>query len=195
MGQTLTNPVSLQPSSTSGFQGLWFRAFPGATWQSRHIIVDNFGSGRLHIQPGYYQSNGAKPVVQIVGKLVLGGSVASTGAWGHKNYSGASPRLFVDGSICAESITVALENDPACWPDYAFHPDYRLIPLRELTKFIENERHLPGVPSASEMVETGLDLGEITVIQQEKIEELFLYIIDLQHQIDSLTSALVRLEK
>ena len=69
------------------------------------------------------------------------------------------------------------------WVDYVFAPEYKLKPLSEVEIYIKENGHLPNVPSEKIIVEEGLPLAEITKIQQEKIEELTLYVIDLEKKI------------
>lgn len=95
-------------------------------------------------------------------------------------------KLAVDGAIIAERIRVELSG---AWPDYVFTPEYSLMPIAELKSSIAQNGHLPGIPAASEMENEGMDLGDMQKRMMEKIEELTLYIIDLQDQIDTLESA------
>lgn len=74
------------------------------------------------------------------------------------------------------------------WPDYVFTPEHRLMSLGELESYLEEHSHLPGVPTAEEVENEGADLGEMNKVLMEKVEELTLYIIDLQKQIDELKS-------
>src|SRR5690606_30422515 len=83
--------------------------------------------------------------------------------------------LFVNGGILTEEVRVILK---AQWADYVFEEDYNLPKLEEVETFIKENKHLPNVPSAKEVTENGIELGEIATIQQEKIEELTLYIIE-----------------
>ncbi|MCL6294413.1 hypothetical protein [Jejuia spongiicola] len=84
-------------------------------------------------------------------------------------------KLAVGGKVIAEEVKVQLQTS---WPDYVFFKDYKLQSLQELEAYINKNGHLPNVPSAKEVVENGLELGEISKIQQEKIEELTLYVIE-----------------
>jgi len=88
-------------------------------------------------------------------------------------------KLFVTGGIVAEEVLVALEN---LWADYVFEEDYDLKSLEQVEQFIEENGYLPAFPSALEIGKTGLKVGQITVLQQEKIEELFLHSIELNKQ-------------
>ncbi len=83
--------------------------------------------------------------------------------------------LFVNGGILTEEVRVMLKVQ---WADYVFEEAYNLPKLEEIETFIKENKHLPNVPSAREVSENGLELGEITTIQQEKIEELTLYLIE-----------------
>ena len=72
------------------------------------------------------------------------------------------------------------------WPDYVFGEGYRLIPLGEVEEYIGHNGHLPEVPAAAEMEADGVDQGELNKVLMQKVEELTLYIIDLQKQIEEL---------
>lgn len=94
-------------------------------------------------------------------------------------------KLAVNGEILAKSVRVNTNSE--YWPDYVFSPDYELMRLDELENYITDNKHLPGIISATEVDKQGdVDLGEMNVKLLEKIEELTLYIIDLQKQIDEL---------
>lgn len=100
--------------------------------------------------------------------------------------SDTSSLLYVNGIIRAEKVKVELCSAGG-WCDYVFRPDYILKPLAEVEQFIAQNGHLPDVPSESAlMAEEVLDLGAISVIQQQKIEELFLYVIEMNKEIEVL---------
>ena len=86
-------------------------------------------------------------------------------------------KLSVNGNILAKKIRVD-QN----WADYVFDPHYQLKPLADVHEFIQKNNHLPDMPSAKEIEQKGLDLGEIVKRQQVKIEELTLYMIDLKNE-------------
>lgn len=79
----------------------------------------------------------------------------------------------------------------AGWADYVFDNNYSLRSLSDLESFIKSNGHLPNIPTAKEVEENGISIAEMQKKQMEKIEELTLYIIDLQKQIDEL-KALVK---
>ncbi len=98
----------------------------------------------------------------------------------------AGYRLAVDGRIICEELRVEMSGS---WPDYVFADDYALMPLSELEAQIKAKRHLPGMPTATEVESTGIAVGEMQKKMMEKIEELTLYIIEQQKEIDALKTA------
>lgn len=72
------------------------------------------------------------------------------------------------------------------WPDYVFKNDYQLLNLYETEEYVYTNGHLPGVPSAQEVENDGVNVGEMNKVLLEKVEELTLHIIDLQKQVDEL---------
>lgn len=96
----------------------------------------------------------------------------------------------VDGKIIAEEMRI---QNSANWPDYVFEKEYDLMPLDELKASIETNKHLPNIPSASEVETDGLLVGDMQKKMMEKIEELTLYVIKLnesnkklQEEVDAL---------
>jgi hypothetical protein len=79
-------------------------------------------------------------------------------------------------------------------PDYVFAPDYELMPLSELAEFVDRERHLPNVPSASDVSRDGLNMPEMQRRLLEKVEELALYTLDQEETIKVLQARLAALE-
>lgn len=94
-------------------------------------------------------------------------------------------KLSVNGNICAKEVRVSLNGSP-CWPDYVFGEDYSLTPLEDLKRYVKENRHLPDVPSAEEIRDTGVDLGEMNTLLLKKIEELTLYIIEMEDRISNM---------
>ena len=96
-----------------------------------------------------------------------------------------------DGLVFAREIKVNLDN----WPDYVFKEDYVLMPLSEVEKYIEENGHLPNVKSAEEIEKEGLNLGETNKILMEKMEEMTLYMIELEKKVKALEEKLNEGEK
>ncbi|MCX6317304.1 MAG: hypothetical protein NTW29_08435 [Bacteroidetes bacterium] len=91
-------------------------------------------------------------------------------------------KLSVNGDIRSREVTVEIVN----WPDYVFHDQYTLPDLATTSQYIATHKHLPGVPAAAEIEKNGLQLGDMQKRMMEKIEELTLYIIRQQQEIDQL---------
>ena len=91
-------------------------------------------------------------------------------------------RLDVNGTIRAREVLVNIEFGA----DFVFEENYTLRPLDEVHNFIQTNKHLPEIPSAAEMVSNGLDMGEFQIKLLQKIEELTLYVIELNKKIEIL---------
>jgi len=92
-------------------------------------------------------------------------------------------KLTVKGNIHAEEVKVDL-SVPG--PDYVFKEGYHLRSLEEVQNYIIKHGHLPNIPPARDMEENGVELGSMNMKLLEKIEELTLYMIQLQAQIETL---------
>lgn len=90
--------------------------------------------------------------------------------------------LLVEGGILTERLRVANRNG-ANWADHVFDPAYPLMPLKDLEKFIQTNRHLPDVPSAQEVAADGIDVTQMQATMMAKIEELTLHVIRQEKQI------------
>lgn len=103
-------------------------------------------------------------------------------------------QLFVKGGILTEEVRVNLKSTNN-WADYVFAEGYNLRPLAEVEQYIAENGHLPNVPSAKQVKEDGIELGDMARIQQEKIEELTLYAIAQDKQIENQNKKLEQQQK
>ncbi|MBK6523496.1 MAG: hypothetical protein IPG08_14920, partial [Sphingobacteriaceae bacterium] len=73
-------------------------------------------------------------------------------------------------------------------PDYVFNKNHNLLSLATVESYIDKNHHLPNIPSAKELKneECGLNLGEMQGLQMEKIEEIYLYLIEMDKQLKEL---------
>lgn len=94
-------------------------------------------------------------------------------------------RLYVNGGILTTKVKVANYCSES-WADYVFADDYQLRPLSEVEGYIKENKHLPNIPSAKALEAEGLDLAEIASKQMEKIEELTLYLIQVEKDMQQL---------
>ncbi|HRI21042.1 MAG TPA: hypothetical protein PLA68_08805, partial [Panacibacter sp.] len=90
--------------------------------------------------------------------------------------------LSVVGKVMAEEVRVELNGT---WPDYVFAKDYQLMPLQNLKKYVLENNHLPEVPAAEEMKD-GIEVGKMNKMLMQKVEELTLYVIQLNEELQQL---------
>ncbi len=90
--------------------------------------------------------------------------------------------LYLDGKITASEVEVKLD----VWPDFVFADDYELMSLYEVENYIKQNRHLPNLPSEAQVLENGVNVGEMTSVLLQKVEELTLHIIELNKRIEEL---------
>ena len=90
-------------------------------------------------------------------------------------------RLGVKGKIAAEEVKVAIYNN---WSDFVFENEYNLPSLKEVEKHINEKGHLKDIPSASEVAKNGIFLGDMNAKLLQKIEELTLYTIQQQKELE-----------
>ncbi|MBI5370913.1 MAG: hypothetical protein HZA79_02675 [Sphingobacteriales bacterium] len=100
------------------------------------------------------------------------------------NVAAPAGYLFaVKGKMIGEELKVQLSGS---WPDYVFKKDYKLPSFAELRKFIAANNHLPNVPPAAELEQNGMEVGDMQKRMMEKIEELTLYVLQLEDQLKEL---------
>ncbi|WP_149639959.1 hypothetical protein [Dyadobacter aurulentus] len=174
---------------------------------SRNVIIGNLagqtelGNDKLYIANTgtttpliYGEFATASPV--SVGKLVFNSPVGIAGTGGAPFPATATTgtgtvntsqyKLFVNGGVLAKELTVS-----NTWADYVFEKDYQLRPLSEVEEYINTNGHLPNIPSSRLIEKHGLNLGDMARRQQEKIEELTLYIIEQRKKILSQQATLI----
>jgi len=149
-----------------------------ATWLIEDAFVGNNITNALVSGDG--ENIGASLLVNHLGNVGIG------------TYAPDS-KLTVKGNIHAEEVKVDL-SVPG--PDYVFKEDYDLKSLDEVQEYIQAHGHLPNIPSAEEMEENGVQLGEMNMKLLEKIEELTLYSIEQKKEIEVFqdTMELLKLE-
>jgi hypothetical protein len=91
--------------------------------------------------------------------------------------------LAVKGKVIAEGVKVQFQEN---WPDFVFDPGYKLADLQQVKQFISINNHLPGVPSATEIKNEGVDVGDMNAKLLLKIEEMTLYMIRMEERLQKL---------
>lgn len=163
------------------------------TYKSGSVDLCSYGTTGHGIRFTNYNTTTGFWTDQMVltkdGKLIVG--TPTTLGWDGTT-TPSDYKLYVEKGILTERVKVALKTT-ADWSDYVFDKNYKLSSFSELEEYIINNKHLPGIPSASEMVQSGNDLAKTDAMLLEKIEELTLYVIKinkekeiLKKEIDSL---------
>jgi hypothetical protein len=91
-------------------------------------------------------------------------------------------KLDVLGTIRAKEVLVNLDGGA----DFVFEKGYKLLPIEHIANYVQENKHLPDIPSANEMVRNGVSMGDMQVKLLQKVEELTLYVIEQQKQINQL---------
>lgn len=99
-------------------------------------------------------------------------------------------RVYGNGLVECKRVRVASD----IWADYVFKKDYNLSSLSETEDYIKKNGHLPGMPSEQDVMEKGIDIGEINRLLLEKVEELTLHLIEQEKKIEQLSEKLKKLK-
>ena len=99
--------------------------------------------------------------------------------------------LAVNGPISAQQLILSRQD----WADYVFDSSYRLPALPEVERYIRQQHHLPGIASAAEVRKDGADVGDNQAVLLKKVEELTLYTIQQDHEIESLKKEMAELRQ
>lgn len=172
-----------------------------ATGAIRNLAIKLDGTkGRLKMR--HYQSGdlayktGMAPSTAAIGELylnfngdfangtrVMGSQLTVDGNVGIGTSDTRGYELAVKGKILSEELKI---RTYATWPDYVFEEGYNLRSLSEVEKAIDETGHLPGIPSAEEVGEDGFNVSEMNAKLLEKVEELTLYMIELDKKVERL---------
>lgn len=165
------------------------------TYSGRHLFVFNENEDDFVLQSGpnaanLFRIDGDHMNVYIqedhfagLGKVIIGSKTL-----GNCNDCDGY-KLFVKDGIRTEKVKVDIAATNG-WADYVFAKDYKLMPLKELDKFIITNGHLPEVPTTEEAIKNGIELKEMNILLLKKIEELTLYTIEQQKRIETLENKL-----
>ncbi len=173
-------------------QGIWSLGSAYGISTAANDFGTQYGMVYAHTNAG---TSGSKKPIAGWGHQILftdngNRKAAISTSYGHAYFEGnmgigtentQGYKLAVNGGVIAEEIVVKLY---ANWPDYVFGEKYALKPLAEVEEFIQENNHLPNVPSEKEVKDKGINLGEMDAILLQKIEELTLYTIEQQKLIE-----------
>ena len=167
------------------------------TQYNNEVTMRQFEAADLHIF-GY---NGIGLSINTNGKIGIGTTPNNAYRLNISGDTRVSTDLVVGNALTANSATIG--NGFTCsatgqvktkeirvtltgWSDFVFDDGYQLPSLEQLERYVKENRHLPDVPTETEVKQGGVDLGQMNALLLQKVEELTLYIIDLQKQIEVL---------
>jgi hypothetical protein len=161
-------PVDLGFSNVSKAGDVVLRGYTGGS-----MILNCEGGGNIKLTTALDNQGSTPSLTRMI--------VTKTGDVGIGTET-PDAKLAVNGVIHSKEVVVDLIG----WPDYVFESDYKLMPLEQLEKSIQQNKHLPNIPSATEVEKNGVHLGEMNKKLLQKIEELTLYIIELNKEVEAL---------
>lgn len=179
-----TPKFGLDVKGTTGLSTIGMRIWnSNPSWSAESLIrtyTDWESNSYPAVDFGFYRGSGSGGEGSS-GFIVKTGTVALTSTKFIINQSGnvgigtmtPSEKLSVNGNISSKKSIVTQVG----WSDYVFNEDYVLKPLDEIAKYVKENKHLPEIPSAKEVEQKGLDLGDSQALLLKKIEELTLYLI------------------
>lgn len=173
-------------------------------WKGQSLIMgspkNNYAHNRIELKPGGSSNGDLESELEIfrTKSNFESESKIKLSTWGTSYISGilgigtTNPQytLDVNGTIRAKEVLVNLDGGA----DFVFEDNYKLKNINELSEYVKENKHLPDVPAAADMVKNGVDMGEFQVKLLQKVEELTLYTIQQQKEIQSLRSEIENLK-
>lgn len=168
-GEQSQGQVHIVGDGGTGARDAYISFYEGSEPNSKWSVGVNDSNNVFSISHGLTMDAAPKLVItDVTGNVGIGTS--DPGSW----------KLAVKGKIRAEEIKVETG-----WADYVFKEDYDLPTLEEVEKHIQEKGHLINIPSAKEVEENGVELGKMNKLLLEKIEELTLYTLQQQQEINT----------
>lgn len=163
-----------------------------ASWNNTTLkllaIIDNTDHQSIDF---VNDSNFKEHIDILTGNQKFNSRFTADGSLGIGTKTVGSHKLAVEGSIGAREIKVEANG----WSDFVFEENYNLPTLKQVESHIKKKGHLQDIPSAKEVKENGINLGEMDSKLLQKIEELMLYTIQQQKEIEKLKEQIALFKK
>ncbi|MFD2581611.1 hypothetical protein ACFSR6_03855 [Pedobacter vanadiisoli] len=185
--RAILDQANFPGKNVAGIVAIGYSGITGAqNWALRGVYQHGFGVGNN-------ADGGDLDVIKSMnGSTILATKTDGT-ALGNVGIGTTNPTdmLTVAGKIGAREIKVSTNAGA----DFVFEADYKLTDLTELEKFVKTNKHLPGIPTAKQMVENGVNLGELNIKLLQKVEELTLHLIEKEKQLEMQAVTLSKVEE
>ncbi|MNX88276.1 hypothetical protein D3C86_1202390 [compost metagenome] len=168
--------------------------------QTSQLYFGGWDNSKIRYREAFYAQNtwsdwitllDSKNDVQSNGNLIISGT-GNHSIGGNLSLGTSSPtpgaRLTVAGLVSCREVKVAV----TAGADHVFNKDYKLMPLRDLEKYVQTNKHLPEIAPEAEMKTSGVNMNEFQIKLLQKIEELTLYTIEQNKKINKLEKIITR---
>jgi len=173
---------SFNSGQDTDLHGGWIAAdFGGSDNLSDRLVIGSGFGGKTVIGTHNYN------LTQWGGDLIINPTGSRVGI----GTTNPTDLLTVAGKIGAREIKVSINAGA----DFVFEPDYKLPDLAALEKFVKTNKHLPEIPTAKQMVENGVNLGELNIELLQKVEELTLHLIEKDKTIEGILKRMDEMER
>jgi len=170
--------------------------------QTGQFYFAGWDNSKIRYREAFYAQNtwsewmtllDSKNNVESTGRLMITGQGNHYINGGNVGIGITNPaeKLSVNGNIRAKEIKVETSN----WPDYVFEEGYKVGTLEGLESYIKAHKHLPEMPGAREVETNGIAVSEMLKLQQRKIEELTLHLINLSRKVEEQDAYIKTLKK
>jgi hypothetical protein len=179
--------TALTPDNTQGYAlSLGLKELSSAAWQGQGAIMFTTSTGEFQLITQHTAGgilNGTTALSNNIRLSANADGVRAYGAFTMNTSNAFGYDMAINGDAIFNKVVVKSYGN---WPDFVFMENYNLRSLEELKSFITLNGHLPDVPSAEEVKEEGVDVYEMNKVLLQKVEELTLYLIQLQEQVNDL---------
>ena len=206
------NDLSLTGNVTLGTQGYTGNSLIFNGWGESHFIrnesIGNIDNGhsrlRVYLTDDWTYDQGFEIIAKrydgpLRSLLYIPGDGSQTNFFSGASFGGnvgigttnPTNKLDVNGTIHSKEVKVDMNG----WSDFVFKKEYNLPTLEEVEKHITEKGHLENIPTEKEVLENGINLGEMNAKLLQKIEELTLYMIEMKKENKNMKNDIVKLKQ